>query len=248
MRLCRTPTWPPRSRRPSPTSLGQGGAGLHRARHRHTAARWRRGGELPAARAGPAAMRTGGHRAAGAPAGAVHRQRRHGRRARLDARGRRAATLDGRPGCVVVAPGRQPSRCSTAGKMGVLRLRMVVDTGVDDALALVAAVLHPGLDVVEVVAAGGNVARSQCAANTRFVLGLLGVPAVPVTAGADRRADGLAYAGRAVHGPDGLAGLAPRGQPGSGCRAGHPARERDDRGCAARLSRPAHHPARLGPG
>ncbi len=97
--------------------------------------------------------------------------------------------------------------------MGVLRLRMVVDTGVDDALALVAAVLHPGLDVVEVVAAGGNVARSQCAANTRFVLGLLGVPAVPVTAGADRRADGLAYAGRAVHGPDGLAGLAPRGQP-----------------------------------
>jgi len=99
--------------------------------------------------------------------------------------------------------------------MGVLRLRMVVDTGVDDALALVAAVLHPGLDLVEVVATGGNVARSQSVANTRFVLGMLGVSAVPVpvTAGAGRRADGLPYAGRAVHGADGLAGLAPRGQP-----------------------------------
>lgn len=97
--------------------------------------------------------------------------------------------------------------------MGVLRLRVVVDTGVDDALALVAAVLHPGLDLVEVVATGGNVARGQSVANTRFVLGLLGVPAVPVTAGAERRADGLPYAGRAVHGSDGLAGLAPRGQP-----------------------------------
>jgi hypothetical protein len=90
-----------------------------------------------------------------------------------------------------------------------LRVRLVVDTGVDDALALVAAVLHPGLDLVEAVAVGGNVSRDQALTNTRFVLGLLGAHTVRLTVGASRRADGQPYAGRAVHGPDGLAGLAP---------------------------------------
>lgn len=88
-------------------------------------------------------------------------------------------------------------------------MRLVVDTGVDDALALVAAVLHPGLDLVEAVAVGGNVSRDQALTNTRFVLGLLGAHTVRLTVGASRRADGQPYAGRAVHGPDGLAGLAP---------------------------------------
>lgn len=97
--------------------------------------------------------------------------------------------------------------------MGALRVRLLVDTGVDDALALVAAVLHPGLDLAEAVAVGGNVPLDQALTNTRFVLGLLGADTVPVTAGATRRADGLAYEGRAVHGPDGLAGLAPHAPP-----------------------------------
>lgn len=97
--------------------------------------------------------------------------------------------------------------------MGSLRVRLLVDTGVDDALALAAAVLHPGLDLAEAVAVAGNVTLDQALANTRFVLGLLGADAVPVTAGAARRADGLAYEGRVVHGPDGLAGLAPHAPP-----------------------------------
>ncbi|MGB9375877.1 MAG: nucleoside hydrolase [Jiangellales bacterium] len=93
--------------------------------------------------------------------------------------------------------------------MGALRVRLLVDTGVDDALALVAAVLHPGLDLAEAVAVGGNVPLDRVLTNTRFVLGLLGADTVPVTAGAARRADGSAFQGRAVHGSDGLAGLAP---------------------------------------
>jgi hypothetical protein len=91
--------------------------------------------------------------------------------------------------------------------MGALGVRLLVDTGVDDALGLVAAVLHPRLELVEAIAVAGNVGLGQALTNTRFVLGRLGAGAVPVTAGAARRADGQPYVGREVHGPDGLAGV-----------------------------------------
>jgi len=85
---------------------------------------------------------------------------------------------------------------------------LVVDTGVDDALALIVAARHPGLELNGVVCTAGNVSLQRALANTVHVLGVLGVD-VPVAAGADRRIDGLPFAVRAVHGPDGLAGLAP---------------------------------------
>lgn len=85
---------------------------------------------------------------------------------------------------------------------------LVVDTGVDDALALLAAVRHPAVTLVAVVATGGNCPLEQAVANTRAVLAAAGV-AVPLGRGSARRLDGGRYPQRGVHGPDGLAGAGP---------------------------------------
>ena len=89
---------------------------------------------------------------------------------------------------------------------------LVVDTGVDDALALVVATRHPALALPAVVATAGNVPLGRVLANTTHVLALLGVD-VPVAAGVDRRSDGSPYPVREVHGPDGLGGWGPRQEP-----------------------------------
>lgn len=83
---------------------------------------------------------------------------------------------------------------------------VVVDTGVDDALALVVAARHPALDLRGVVCTAGNVPLERVLANTHHVLDLLDAR-VPVAVGAARRLNGLRFAGRSVHGPDGLGGL-----------------------------------------
>lgn len=88
----------------------------------------------------------------------------------------------------------------------------VVDTGVDDALALAVAARHPALDLRGVVCTAGNVPLERVLANTHYVLDLLDAR-VPVAVGAARSLDGLRFAGRSVHGPDGLAGLGPRDEP-----------------------------------
>jgi inosine-uridine nucleoside N-ribohydrolase len=88
----------------------------------------------------------------------------------------------------------------------------VVDTGVDDALALVIAARHPRLRLVGVVCTAGNVRLDQVIANTAYVLDLLGAR-VPLATGAARRMDGADFAVRTVHGCDGLAGLSPGSWP-----------------------------------
>lgn len=82
----------------------------------------------------------------------------------------------------------------------------VVDTGVDDALALVIAARHPALRLRGVICTAGNVPLGRVVANTSYVLGLLDAR-VPMAAGATRRLDGTEFAVRDGHGPDGLAGL-----------------------------------------
>lgn len=86
---------------------------------------------------------------------------------------------------------------------------LVVDTGVDDALALLVAVRHPALELCGVVCTAGNVGLERAWVNTRHVLDLLGVR-VPLAAGARRRLDGAEFPARDVHGADGLAGLGSR--------------------------------------
>jgi inosine-uridine nucleoside N-ribohydrolase len=61
-----------------------------------------------------------------------------------------------------------------------------VDTGVDDACALLFAVRHPGLDLRAVTCVAGNAPVENVARNTLTVLEVAGASQVPVARGADR--------------------------------------------------------------
>lgn len=82
-----------------------------------------------------------------------------------------------------------------------------VDTGVDDACALLLAALHPGIDLRGVTCVGGNAPLREVVANTLTVLDTCGREDVPVAAGAavpllEPYADA-----RHVHGHDGMGDL-----------------------------------------
>lgn len=79
-----------------------------------------------------------------------------------------------------------------------------VDTGADDALAIMLAVLHPALDVRGITTVVGNVDLTQVTRNTLQVLDLLGANDVPVASGAARPIVAPARSAALVHGEDGL--------------------------------------------
>ncbi|HZQ98224.1 MAG TPA: nucleoside hydrolase [Chloroflexota bacterium] len=88
------------------------------------------------------------------------------------------------------------------------RLLFDVDTGVDDALALLLALGTPGTQVLGVGTVAGNVELTKCTHNTLRVLELAGRADVPVAAGCVRPlVQPLATAAH-VHGDDGLGGVA----------------------------------------
>lgn len=82
-----------------------------------------------------------------------------------------------------------------------------VDTGVDDALALLLAVRHPALDVQAVTCTGGNAPLAQVVRNTLRVLDAAGAGPIPVAAGAHRPLLEAPQHAAAIHGADGLADL-----------------------------------------
>jgi len=82
-----------------------------------------------------------------------------------------------------------------------------VDTGVDDALAILFAVRHPGLDVLGISCVAGNAPLAQVVDNTLRILDAAGAPAIPVAAGSVRPLLEPARAARHVHGADGLGGI-----------------------------------------
>jgi pyrimidine-specific ribonucleoside hydrolase len=82
-----------------------------------------------------------------------------------------------------------------------------VDTGVDDALAIMFAVRHPGIDLLGVSCVAGNAPLPQVVDNTLRVLDAAGAGEVPVAAGAERPLIAPARAARHVHGSDGLGGI-----------------------------------------
>lgn len=91
-----------------------------------------------------------------------------------------------------------------------------VDTGVDDALALLLAARHPGLDLRGVTCVAGNAPVDQVVANTLTVLDAAGDPETPVARGCERPLLEPARDARHVHGEDGMGdlGLPPsRGRP-----------------------------------
>jgi pyrimidine-specific ribonucleoside hydrolase len=88
---------------------------------------------------------------------------------------------------------------------------MVVDTGVDDALALLLALRSPLLRVRGIACVAGNVELDQVVANTLQVLDATGVGDIPIGRGTTP-----GPGGRSVHGADGMADL---GLPASTRRA-----------------------------
>jgi pyrimidine-specific ribonucleoside hydrolase len=82
-----------------------------------------------------------------------------------------------------------------------------VDTGVDDACAILLATLHPRLDLRAVTCVAGNVGVDQVVRNTLIVLAAAGRSDVPVARGAARPLLEPAREARHVHGQDGLGDL-----------------------------------------
>ncbi|MFJ3231466.1 nucleoside hydrolase [Streptomyces sp. NPDC086787] len=90
------------------------------------------------------------------------------------------------------------------------------DTGVDDALALLFAVRHPGLDLRAVTCVAGNTDVDGVVRNTLTVLEAAGAGDVPVARGAERPLIEPPRSARHVHGADGMGDLglpAPAGSP-----------------------------------
>lgn len=86
------------------------------------------------------------------------------------------------------------------------------DPGTDDAIALLLA-LRSALDLRLITVSGGNVPLARTLANARALVGLAGRD-VPVVAGAARPLLGAFASELAVHGDDGLGGIAlPEGPP-----------------------------------
>lgn len=91
--------------------------------------------------------------------------------------------------------------------MSVTQVILDVDTGVDDALAIMFAVRHPGLQVRAISCVAGNAAVDQVVVNTLSVLDHLDAPQIPVGRGAARPLLNAAHDARHVHGADGLGDL-----------------------------------------
>jgi pyrimidine-specific ribonucleoside hydrolase len=82
-----------------------------------------------------------------------------------------------------------------------------VDTGVDDALAILLAVRHPALDVRAITCTGGNAPLAQVVTKTLRVLDAAGAGSIPVAAGAHRPLLEAPQHAASIHGADGLADL-----------------------------------------
>lgn len=94
---------------------------------------------------------------------------------------------------------------SPAGSsQGPIPVVMDVDTGIDDALALLVAVRSAEIDLVGVGTVSGNVSASVAARNTLRVLEVAGADSVPVAVGADRPLMEPPHEATWVHGRDGL--------------------------------------------
>jgi purine nucleosidase len=79
-----------------------------------------------------------------------------------------------------------------------------VDTGVDDALALIYLLANPDADLVGIASTGGNVGVQQVCANNLGLLELCRATSVPVSKGADETLTGPLRTPSKVHGPRGL--------------------------------------------
>ncbi len=84
---------------------------------------------------------------------------------------------------------------------------MDVDTGIDDAFALLLAVRHPEIDLRAVTCVAGNTGVAQVTANTRYVLDAAGAGEIPIGRGASAPLLSPAQDTGHFHGGDGLGGF-----------------------------------------
>lgn len=82
-----------------------------------------------------------------------------------------------------------------------------VDTGGDDALALLLAMASPALDVRGITCVAGNCGLEQVVANTLTLLDAIDAPPVPVAAGMDRPLLDSGLPAPQLHGSDGMGDL-----------------------------------------
>jgi pyrimidine-specific ribonucleoside hydrolase len=88
------------------------------------------------------------------------------------------------------------------------RVVLDVDTGIDDALALLYAVASPALELCGVTTVSGNVPAGLAGRNSAAVLDRCGADSVPVVVGASATTSGHGpREGRTDHGADGLGGV-----------------------------------------
>ena len=85
---------------------------------------------------------------------------------------------------------------------------MDVDTGTDDALALLYAIGHPDIDVLGISCVAGNAGVEQVVINTSKVLDAARAGPIPVARGARRPLIERSRPEGAFHGADGLGGIA----------------------------------------
>ena len=81
-----------------------------------------------------------------------------------------------------------------------------VDPGHDDAVALMLACGHPGLDLLAVTTVAGNVTLDKTTRNTLRVLSFVGRTDVPVAAGASKPLERPLHTAEDIHGESGLDG------------------------------------------
>ncbi|WP_340031356.1 nucleoside hydrolase [Paenibacillus sp. FSL K6-1122] len=89
------------------------------------------------------------------------------------------------------------------------RIILDVDTGIDDALAILLAVKSRKLDILGITTVCGNVSLQQATENTCKILELAGAPEIPVIAGAAGPLTRKSHYEHRVHGQDGLGGALP---------------------------------------
>src|SRR5258708_5302807 len=88
----------------------------------------------------------------------------------------------------------------TTSNVTTIPIVLDVDTGIDDALALIVAEHRPELEILAVTTVAGNVGLAEATANTRAVLGLTGRADLPVAAGARRPLVRMHSTAGAIHG------------------------------------------------
>ena len=95
--------------------------------------------------------------------------------------------------------------------MSKTSLILDVDTGVDDAFAVLFAATHPSINLLGITCVDGNTNLDQVIINTLKVLDAAGATDIPVSRGADRPLLGISQYAEYVHGADGMGdlGIAP---------------------------------------